>query len=254
MVERVSKIATEEFQEEYLLKSKPVIITDVTKNWSALHLWNSTYFKNKFGNARVGTMQLKGEKCDVDTYNESKRSKESVASIIDTSISVIEHPSSVIAAPVEDFPVSIQEDYTVPVYCAQGKFFRSRIYMGPKGVVTSLHQDLPENLYAVVKGTKRITLFYPSDRKYLYPNSFFSHHPNFSQTDPEKPDYKLFPDSENAHPLIVDITAGETLFIPSLWWHHLRNMEDSIAMNFWWSQGWKTSIAWGAAMYKKWMG
>jgi hypothetical protein len=93
----------------------------------------------------------------------------------------------------------------------------------------------------MVKGKKRITLFAPGSG--VYPNSRLSKLPNHAQFDPENPDYVRFPKAKNIQPYIADLKGGESLFIPSFWWHHFHNIEPSIAVNFWWGQGWKLSIA-----------
>lgn len=33
--------------------------------------------------------------------------------------------------------------------------------------------------------------------------------------------------------LEIILKEGEMLFIPKLWWHHVRTVENSIAVNFW---------------------
>ena len=38
---------------------------------------------------------------------------------------------------------------------------------------------------------------------------------------------------ENAKYIEVELKVGEMLFIPKLWWHHVRTLENSIAVNFW---------------------
>ena len=38
---------------------------------------------------------------------------------------------------------------------------------------------------------------------------------------------------ENAKYIEVELKEGEMLFIPKLWWHHVRTLENSIALNFW---------------------
>jgi len=38
---------------------------------------------------------------------------------------------------------------------------------------------------------------------------------------------------ETAHPLIIDVKAGETLYLPAGWWHHVRQTGVSIALNWW---------------------
>jgi len=36
-----------------------------------------------------------------------------------------------------------------------------------------------------------------------------------------------------AHPMIIDVKAGETLYLPAGWWHHVRQSGLSIALNWW---------------------
>lgn len=38
---------------------------------------------------------------------------------------------------------------------------------------------------------------------------------------------------EHAKYLEIELVRGEMLFIPKLWWHHVRTVENSIAVNFW---------------------
>ena len=38
---------------------------------------------------------------------------------------------------------------------------------------------------------------------------------------------------EHAQYIEVELQVGEMLFIPKLWWHHVRTLENSIAVNFW---------------------
>ncbi|XP_064783882.1 bifunctional peptidase and (3S)-lysyl hydroxylase JMJD7 isoform X2 [Oncorhynchus masou masou] len=51
--------------------------------------------------------------------------------------------------------------------------------------------------------------------------------------DPLKPDLELYPDYSLARPLHVTVKAGEMLYLPSLWFHHVRQSHGCIAVNFW---------------------
>lgn len=248
-IKRIAPPSVEDFYRDYVKPARPVVITGLIKDWPAATLWNMDYFAQNFGHVNAEVYKLKGDKCEVNTdkgsVTEPVPLRDCIASINAGKLD----GGWTIASPVNLFPEVLQKDYKAPVYCADGKFLRSVAFLGPPGAVSPLHQDLPENIYVLVKGKKRITIFSPLDS--VYPNSRFSKLPNHSQIDAEKPDYNLFPRLKDAQPYIVDLEAGETLFIPSLWWHHLRNLDTSIALNFWWSQGWKLPVAWAAAMYKK---
>jgi hypothetical protein len=248
-IKRIKPVSIKEFNENYVGANSPVVISGLVDEWPAFERWDFGYFAQNFGDVNAGVIRIKQGECDYNTHRGSAMENTRVSEAIDSIEKGQLDNGWAMITPVDAFPEKLQKDYSTPVYCANGKFLRSRVFVGPKGTITSLHQDLPENLYVIVKGKKRITLFAPSSS--VYPNARFSKLPNHAQIDVEKPDYKRFPHLKEAQPYLVDLSAGETLFIPSFWWHHLRNLEPTIAINFWWSQGWKLPIAWTAAMYKK---
>lgn len=51
--------------------------------------------------------------------------------------------------------------------------------------------------------------------------------------DPLDPDYKKYPEYRAAHPLQVTLYPGDVLYLPSLWFHHVQQGNDTIAVNFW---------------------
>ena len=51
--------------------------------------------------------------------------------------------------------------------------------------------------------------------------------------DPLNPDLKEFPGYKNAHPMKLRLNAGDVLYLPSLWFHHLQQSHSCIAVNFW---------------------
>ncbi|MCS6933598.1 MAG: cupin-like domain-containing protein [Chitinophagales bacterium] len=249
--ERVSGLSVKEFYTSYLQKSIPVIITDVVTGWHSYREWSIDSFAKKYGHKAAGVMRIKNGLSDADTYNERNSALVPVQRIIESVSKGLHGADIVLASPIDALKPEIDYDVAVPEYCRHGKFFRSRIYVGPGGLVTSLHQDLPENFYALIRGRKHITLFKPADRKYLYPNPVWSRHPNFARYNPDKPDNIAFQRARFAQPVEVYLQEGEMLYIPSLWWHHIRNLEPSIAVNFWWSVGWKVVPAWGLAKLKQ---
>ena len=51
--------------------------------------------------------------------------------------------------------------------------------------------------------------------------------------DPLNPDLEKFPDFAHAKPVTVTVNAGEMLYLPSLWFHHVQQTHGCIAVNFW---------------------
>ena len=124
-------------------------------------------------------------------------------------------------------------------------------WMGDGRAVTSTHKDPYENIYCVVKGFKDIILFPPTDLPWLpyklcdqavyqkSPNGFVietledSPKLPWIAVDPLNPDLKEFPGYKNAHPMKLRLNAGDVLYLPSLWFHHLQQSHGCIAVNFW---------------------
>jgi jumonji domain-containing protein 7 len=121
-------------------------------------------------------------------------------------------------------------------------------WMGDSRAVTSTHKDPYENIYAVIRGYKDITLFPPTDAPWLCYANFQQaiYNANFEvqvlekeplvpwiEVDPNNPNFEKFPDFANASPLKLRLNAGDVLYLPSLWFHHLKQSHSCVAVNFW---------------------
>lgn len=51
--------------------------------------------------------------------------------------------------------------------------------------------------------------------------------------DPLNPDLKKYPNYSNANIYKVRINAGDILYLPSLWYHHVEQSHKCIAVNYW---------------------
>ena len=102
------------------------------------------------------------------------------------------------------------------------------------------HQDLPDNLACVAVGHRRFTLFPPDQARNLYPGPFelTPAGPIISMVDFDDPDLERFPGFSEAMAaaLVVDLAPGDALYIPYLWWHHVRSLDPlNMLVNFWWA-------------------
>ncbi|KAF7332214.1 Jmjc domain-containing protein 7 [Mycena kentingensis (nom. inval.)] len=139
------------------------------------------------------------------------------------------------------------------------------IWMGSRRSVTSIHSgssvmqlvdwssshlDPYENIYYVVRGTKHFTLLPPTEsfclQERLYP------HATWTRPAPDAPLTILSsagappvrwasitnPDNPanlpvEAHPVQITVHAGEMLYLPPGWWHHVQQDDRTIALNWW---------------------
>lgn len=138
------------------------------------------------------------------------------------------------------------------------------LWIGSSLSQTSFHKDHYENLYVVITGEKHFLLLPPTDlhRLYIcpYPAARYIASPNGELIlELENPERQVpwcsvdpFPSSSEvmarqmaSFPLYFDgpkpfectVKAGEILYLPSMWFHHVRQSPDrngrTIAINYW---------------------
>lgn len=135
----------------------------------------------------------------------------------------------------------LAKDILTPDYCCVGSCGEPLLnaWFGPGGTVTPLHHDPYHNLLCQVVGTKRVLLYphnsgdYSSNISRMYPHTdplLF----NTSQVDPENLEIIKFPLFSDVSGLVATLKPGDMLFIPRGWWHHVRALEVSFSVSFWW--------------------
>jgi mannose-6-phosphate isomerase-like protein (cupin superfamily) len=115
-----------------------------------------------------------------------------------------------------------------------------RIWIGNR-VVTATHHDMASNVAVVVAGRRRFTLFPPDQVANLYigPFEFTPAGTPASLVDPEAPDLEQFPRAAEAlrHALTAELGPGDAIYIPHMWWHHVRSLDAlSVLVNYWWDE------------------
>jgi len=108
---------------------------------------------------------------------------------------------------------------------------------GPSRIAA--HFDIPENLACVVAGKRRFTLFPPHAIGDLHvgPYDFTPAGQPISLVDFSAPDFDRFPRFAEALKVAegAELEAGDALYIPSLWWHHVESVSALGALvNYWW--------------------
>lgn len=113
------------------------------------------------------------------------------------------------------------------------------IWIGNR-TTASAHYDLSNNIACCAVGRRRFTLFPPEQIDNLYPGPL---EPTpggqvVSMVDPGNPDFEKYPRFRQAIAAgeVAEMEAGDVLFYPSMWWHHVEALEDfNILINYWWS-------------------
>lgn len=118
-----------------------------------------------------------------------------------------------------------------------------------------MHKDPYENLYVVIDGYKDFILIPPTDLPYIkykkykvkqYKNvesdgfdtvdvNGEGSEINWIAVDPlnEIEVKEKFPEFQKTHQYKVRLHKGDILYLPSLWFHHVRQSHKCIAVNYW---------------------
>ena len=106
----------------------------------------------------------------------------------------------------------------------------TRLWIGSTGTCSGLHSDLKDNVFAQIRGRKRVILVPFHQTPLVYP--FVDNIVN-SQVDPEHLDVRRFPRFLDASVFTCVVEPGDVLYIPRGWWHYLRSESPSISVNHW---------------------
>ncbi|HEX8484349.1 cupin-like domain-containing protein [Sphingomonas sp.] len=114
----------------------------------------------------------------------------------------------------------------------------ARLWIGNATRVAT-HYDTSTNIACVVAGCRRFTLFPPEQLRNLYvgPLDRTMAGPPSSMVDPDAPDLARYPRFAEAlaHAQVAELGPGDAIFIPALWWHHVRAFDRlNVLVNYWW--------------------
>ncbi len=148
-------------------------------------------------------------------------------------------PSAVVvqSAPIAECVPGFARENVLPILDAA---VAPRIWFG-NSVVTPAHFDESHNVACVVAGRRRFTLFPPEQIANLYigPLGYAPTGTPISLVDFREPDFTRFPRFRDAleNAWTADLDAGDAIFIPALWWHHVQSFDKCNALvNYWWRE------------------
>jgi hypothetical protein len=112
------------------------------------------------------------------------------------------------------------------------------IWIGNR-TIASAHYDAPNNIACVVAGRRRFTVFPPEQVFNLYPGPLDPTPGGqvISIVDFKNPDFEKFPRFREAlaNAQSAELEAGDAIFVPSMWWHHVEGLNPfNILVNYWW--------------------
>ena len=226
-VERVERLTRSEFYER-AINLEPVIITDEAKDWPICDLTIETLLEEMGDltvDPRVGNY--------ISVAFSKEREYESM--LLREFLDLIARPDPQWQFPPyvgnHDLPQALRERIAPPPWYPEGAYIEPRMWLGPAGTVTPLHADMADNVFVQVIGRKHFTMYPPHAAASLYtwnPSNALTG----SRFNPDNPDFDAFPLSRDARSISCELSAGEILFLPGLWFHHVRALDLSLSINF----------------------
>ncbi|BFZ15711.1 hypothetical protein BsWGS_18750 [Bradybaena similaris] len=254
------------FYRKFVSQNRPVVIQNAISHYPALWKWGEKYLREKVGGQHVTVAVTPNGYADAicEGYfvmpEEHNMLMSQFLDIIYTppeqrntqGVFYIQKQNSNLCSEFSDLMGDVDSHVSWGTEAFGAKPDAVNFWMGDEKAVTSMHRDHYENLYCVISGQKTFILLPPTDLPYIpyktCPTAVYKQNANgdfeiietesgnkisWIAIDPLNPDLNKFPQYTAARPLTVTVRAGETLYLPSLWFHHVQQSQACIAVNYW---------------------
>ena len=220
-----NSITREEFNNHYLRPQQPVVLRGLWKKFPAYQKWSMDFFKKSMGNIEVGLFGNRKE--DISKTLEVPNAKMR----FDEYLNLIEREPTdlrLFLFPVFKHKPELLKDFDYPDI-AGGYIKIPFMFFGPPKSIVRMHQDIDmSNVFLTqFNGRKRVVLFAPDQSDLLYRLPFNVH----STVDIDNPDFKAYPGLKYVKGMSIVLEHGDTLFMPSGYWHHMEYLDGGFALS-----------------------
>ncbi|MGI4803613.1 MAG: cupin-like domain-containing protein [Janthinobacterium lividum] len=236
-IDRVDHISREDFINNYLIPRKPLVIRKATETWPALQKWTFDYLKEVVGDKTVPLYN--NAKADPTKPINASAAEMKFGDYIDL---IQTEPTDLrifLFDPIKEAP-KLLKDYRSPTDLMGGFLDKyPNMFFGGKGSVTFLHYDidLAHIFHTHFNGRKHIILFEYKwkERLYALPLATYA----LEDYDVEHPDFKKFPALDGIEGQETVLEHGETLFMPTGYWHWMKYLDGSFSISLRaWDKSW----------------
>jgi hypothetical protein len=232
-IERRRGVSADEFFDRYYASGRPVVLTDLLDTWPAARRWSPEYFKERYGECVVEVMSGRNADAACDSHFEDFSEQVSLGAFCDRVTSsgptndfyLVANNRAINHEPLRSLladvaaPHPYLDDRRDPAWTS--------LWFGPRGTHTRLHHDSANVLFCQVYGTKRFSLASPAETALLAG----VHHGFFADVDATTAARSEGDGGKGVRVMEVELTAGETLFVPVGWWHEVLALSVSISLS-----------------------
>ncbi|KAI3945156.1 hypothetical protein MKW92_014750 [Papaver armeniacum] len=257
------------FLRDYVSPNKPCIISNAIQHWPALTTWthNDHYLSQKLSRSIVSVHLTPDGQADALVPSPTTTSATTTTTSPSSLLCICPHPTHAIPRKPFDLSLQVPRIHLWLMLRSRMIVFALNIHLYPQmesSINHLLSQRSLRNLYAVITGEKHFLLLPPTDvhRLYIrnYPAACYSlsqdtgeltlqleqprRHVPWCSVNPYPPaatkdqEVSKFPLYFNGpRPFECTVKAGEILYLPSMWFHHVKQSPDNrgrtIAINYW---------------------
>jgi hypothetical protein len=214
-VDTVPTIDKADFQACYFQPLKPLVMRGMASSWPALSKWTPDFFRQVHGHKNVKVYD--SSFVAAGSHYMSGIKTLPLAQYIDL-VMTTEQDLRMFLYNIKSEIPELVDDIDFPELAdglSQNFLF---MFFGCKGSVTQMHFDIDMShvLHTAILGRKSVYLFPYEQGENLHRNPFTCR----SYVDVAKPDFAQYPGLRKLQGYKVTLEPGETLYIPSGYWHH----------------------------------
>lgn len=228
-IDVVENISTTDFNDNYFIPQKPVVIKGIIDEQPAGKKWTLQWFKENYGDLIV------------DLYD-SKKTNYTKTAITnpDLQMRFADYIDLITSNEPSDYRIflfnifkkcpELTNDFKCPKIFESFLSDLGFVFFGGINSVTRMHQDIDMSnvLLTQFDGKKRVVLFSPDYSELLYKLPFNT----FGLVDIENPDYEKFPGLKYVKGYDIILERGDAVFMPSGYWHHVAYLTGGFGVSF----------------------
>ena len=207
----------------------PIVFRGIANDWPSAKKWSFDYFADKFGDQDVTLINNAGLVKDSDQAYDVVKLRDYIVKLKSGSKEYLKFSRMVDEQSTlrDDFDYKWLRKFRTPL--AQNDLFY--FFMGGKNTITPIHDGFAITVFVQVEGTKK-WVFYPTGSRLFLGVRPRRYNYFYSEVDPYKFDDPKFSLIKHAQRHEVLVHAGDVLYFPSLVWHQVENVTDTIGVAY----------------------
>lgn len=218
-----------DFDSNYLQPQKPVIIKGLADQTFAGQHWSIDYFKKTMGDVSLDIYDNRNTKAAASAFTTAdlKMKFRDYLEVIEKN----EHTDlRIFLCNLFKYNPELRKQYPCPEFFKGLLDHTGFMFFGGKDTTVRIHYDIDMSnvLHTHFGGRKRVVLIAPEYSAFLYRLPINT----YSLVNFDDPDYDKFPALKYVKGYEVILEPGDTLFMPSGYWHYMTYLEGSFSVSY----------------------